>query len=60
MAQVVSVVVAMDLNRVIGLNNQLPWKLPADQVSFKVSFFGSNLYAIMPSVCFFPRTNMCV
>lgn len=31
----ISIVVAMDKNRVIGKNNQLPWHLPADLAYFK-------------------------
>ncbi len=30
-----SIVAAMDSNRVIGLNNQLPWHFPADLAHFK-------------------------
>ncbi len=31
----ISLVVAMDKNRIIGANNQLPWNLPADLAHFK-------------------------
>lgn len=31
----ISLVVAMDKNRIIGANNQLPWHLPADLAHFK-------------------------
>ena len=31
----ISFIVAMDKNRVIGKNNQLPWHLPADLAFFK-------------------------
>lgn len=31
----VSIIAAMDRNRLIGNNNQLPWHLPADLVHFK-------------------------
>lgn len=31
----ISFVVAMDKNRIIGANNQLPWNLPADLAHFK-------------------------
>ena len=32
---ILSVIVAMAHNRVIGLNNQMPWHLPADLAWFK-------------------------
>ncbi len=32
---IISIVVAMSSNRAIGLNNQLPWNLPADLKHFK-------------------------
>lgn len=35
MSQVISMVFAMDKNRTIGSNNQLPWRLPADLAYFK-------------------------
>jgi dihydrofolate reductase len=31
----ISLLVAMDKNRLIGVNNQLPWRLPADLAYFK-------------------------
>jgi dihydrofolate reductase len=33
----VSLIVAMAKNRVIGANNQLPWRLPADLKHFKAT-----------------------
>ena len=33
----VSLIVAMAKNRVIGVNNQLPWRLPADLKHFKAT-----------------------
>lgn len=32
---IVSLITAMDRNRLIGINNQLPWHLPADFAHFK-------------------------
>jgi len=32
---IISIIAAMDKNRLIGNNNQLPWHLPADLVHFK-------------------------
>lgn len=32
---IISLIAAMDNNRVIGINNQLPWHLPADLSHFK-------------------------
>jgi dihydrofolate reductase len=32
---IVSIIAAMDRNRLIGNNNQLPWRLPADLAHFK-------------------------
>lgn len=36
---ILSVIVAMAQNRVIGLNNQMPWHLPADLAWFKKNTF---------------------
>lgn len=38
-----SIVVAFDRNRVIGLNNQLPWRLPADLAHVKKTTMGKVL-----------------
>ncbi|TMV47232.1 dihydrofolate reductase [Paenibacillus mesophilus] len=38
--QPVSMIVAMDRNRVIGRNNKLPWRLPADLAFFKKTTMG--------------------
>ncbi|NNJ95967.1 MAG: dihydrofolate reductase, partial [Gammaproteobacteria bacterium] len=39
----VSIVVAMDRNRLIGSNNQLPWQLPADLIHFKKLTMGKPI-----------------
>lgn len=39
----ISIVVAMDKNRVIGKNNQLPWHLPADLAYFKKVTMGKPI-----------------
>lgn len=39
----VSIVVAMDRNRLIGNNNQLPWQLPADLIHFKKLTMGKPI-----------------
>lgn len=39
----ISIVVAMDINRVIGKNNQLPWHLPADLAFFKKTTMGKPI-----------------
>lgn len=39
----ISIVVAMDKNRVIGKNNQLPWHLPADLAFFKKVTMGKAI-----------------
>ena len=36
----VSIIAAMDRNRLIGKKNQLPWRLPADLAHFKKVTFG--------------------
>lgn len=41
--QVLSLIVAMDRNRVIGRNNQLPWHLPADLKHFKTLTMGHTM-----------------
>ena len=38
-----SAIVAMAANRVIGANNQLPWRLPADLARFKRLTMGHTL-----------------
>ncbi len=38
-----SVIVAMDQNRLIGRNNQLPWHLPADLAFFKRTTMGKPI-----------------
>lgn len=38
-----SIVVAYDRNRVIGINNQLPWRLPADLAHVKRTTMGKVL-----------------
>ena len=38
-----SAIVAMAANRVIGVNNQLPWRLPADLARFKRLTMGHTL-----------------
>lgn len=38
-----SIIVAMATNRVIGLNNRLPWRLPADLARFKKLTMGHCL-----------------
>lgn len=40
---VISLVVAMAENRVIGVNNQLPWRLPADLQHFKRTTLGKPI-----------------
>jgi dihydrofolate reductase len=39
----ISLLVAMDRNRVIGKNNQLPWHLPADLAYFKKLTMGHTI-----------------
>ena len=39
----ISIIVAMDKNRVIGKNNQLPWHLPADLAHFKQVTMGKPI-----------------
>ncbi len=36
----ISIIAAMDQDRVIGINNQLPWKLPADMQWFRRQTLG--------------------
>ncbi len=38
-----SLIVAMDKNRLIGCNNQLPWHLPADLAHFKQTTLGKPI-----------------
>jgi dihydrofolate reductase len=38
-----SIISAMDLQRVIGLNNKLPWHLPADLLFFKNKTWGKSI-----------------
>lgn len=40
---IVSIIVAMDKNRGIGLNNRLPWRLPDDLKRFKSLTIGHHL-----------------
>ncbi|MES2389779.1 MAG: dihydrofolate reductase [Bacteroidota bacterium] len=40
---VVALIVAMDLNRAIGKENQLPWRLPSDLARFKKLTMGSPI-----------------
>lgn len=40
---IISLIVAMDQNRVIGLNNQTPWRLPADLKYFKKTTMGKPI-----------------
>lgn len=40
---VISIIVAMSLNRVIGKQNRLPWHLPADLQEFKKNTLGHHL-----------------
>ena len=37
---IVSIIVAMSENRVIGVDNELPWRLPADLKHFKATTMG--------------------
>jgi len=39
----ISLIVAMDENRLIGSNNQLPWHLPADLAFFKSTTMGKPI-----------------
>lgn len=39
----ISLIVAMDKNRVIGVDNQLPWHLPADLKRFKALTMGHTI-----------------
>ncbi|MFK5984041.1 MAG: dihydrofolate reductase [Pseudomonadota bacterium] len=39
----ISMIVAMSANRVIGINNQLPWRLSADMAWFKKQTMGKTL-----------------
>lgn len=39
----ISLIVAMDKNRVIGVDNQLPWHLPADLKRFKALTMGHHI-----------------
>lgn len=43
MTVTVSMIVAMANNRVIGVNNQLPWHLPADLKHFKATTLGKPI-----------------
>ena len=40
---IISLIVAMDRNRLIGNNNQLPWHLPADLAHFKQVTMGKPI-----------------
>jgi len=40
---IVSIIAAMDSNRLIGNNNQLPWHLPADFAHFKAVTMGKPI-----------------
>jgi dihydrofolate reductase len=40
---IVSIIAAMDRNRGIGINNQLPWRLPADLKRFRELTMGHHL-----------------
>ncbi len=40
---IISLIVAMDKNRLIGKNNQLPWHLPADLAHFKSITMGKPI-----------------
>lgn len=40
---IVSLIWAMDENRVIGINNSLPWKLPADMKWFRQNTMGKPI-----------------
>ncbi|NLN41191.1 MAG: type 3 dihydrofolate reductase [Clostridiales bacterium] len=39
----ISIIVAMDRNRVIGKNNRMPWKLPADLAYFRKVTLGHTV-----------------
>lgn len=39
----ISMIVAMDRNRVIGIDNRLPWRLPSDLKRFKLITMGKPL-----------------
>src|SRR5689334_22101750 len=39
----ISLIVAIDKNNVIGLDNKIPWKLPADQAYFKKVTMGHTV-----------------
>jgi dihydrofolate reductase len=39
----VSLIVALDRNRVIGLNNEIPWRLPADLKHFRKMTMGKPI-----------------
>jgi dihydrofolate reductase len=38
-----SIIAAMDQNRVIGIDNRLPWRLPADLAHFKALTMGHHM-----------------
>ena len=40
---IISIIAAMDENRGIGMNNQLPWHLPADLIRFKRLTMGHHM-----------------
>src|SRR3990167_10463688 len=40
---IISIIAAMDKNRTIGKNNQLPWHLPADLAHFKSITWGKPI-----------------
>ncbi len=41
--KIISMIVAMAANRVIGANNKIPWRLPRDQQMFKVITMGKPI-----------------
>ncbi len=47
---IISIIAAMSLNRVIGMQNKLPWHLPADLQEFKKNTLGH--YLVMGSHTF--------
>ena len=41
--KIISIIAAMSLNRVIGRNNQIPWKIPGEQQRFKQITWGHSI-----------------